>query len=356
MNVNQLLPTMSYGDAVSNSALTMQKCLQDMGCNSKIYAEHIHPKLSHIVLPASKIPKDEAVIYHMAIGCDLAYIVPEFTDRRMLLYHNITPPHFFRGYDEQSAELCVRGREELEFLKDYIDIAYADSDYNRSELIDIGYKCTAVTPIMIDFEEYDVPCNYDLLSSLKKNKKGTDILFVGRIAPNKKQEDIIKTFYYYKKYFDQEARLFLVGSYVRMERYYSQLQDLIKQLELSDVYITGHVPFADILTYYKNADIFLSMSEHEGFCVPLLEAMKFKLPIISYKECAVPETLGNGGILVLEKDFRSVASLLKVVIDDEVLQAKILRNQQQRLEFYSKQNTTRIFKEKIKQEIVDSLG
>ena len=346
---------MSYGDAVSNSALTMQKCLNEMGYESKIYAENIHPKLASSVLPASKIPKDEIVIYHMAIGCDLAYEIPNFTNGRMLVYHNITPQHFFKGYDEQSAELCIRGRKELSYLKDYIDYAFADSEYNRSELIEIGYKNTGVTPIMINFEDYDSPCNETLLSDLKKTKKGADILFVGRLAPNKKQEDIIKTFYYYKKYFDENARLFLVGSYTRMERYYSQLKELGQRLNIDDIYITGHVPFSDILSYYENADMFLNMSEHEGFCVPLLEAMKFKLPIISYKECAIPETLGNGGILVLEKDYQSIASLIKVVLDDGKLKREILNNQQERLRFFSKENTKNIFKEKVTKGLTYSL-
>lgn len=350
MIINQLLPTMSYGDAVSNSALAMQNCLKEIGIESKIYAEHIHPKLTAIVNPASTIPKNESVIYHMAIGCHLAYEIPKFTKKRMLLYHNITPNHFFKGYDEQSAELCVQGREELNFLKDFIDVSFAVSEYNKSELEQIGYKKSSVTPIMINFEDYDSSCNYNLLTKLRQTKKGTDLLFVGRLAPNKKQEDIIKVFYYYKKYFDTNARLFLVGSYTRMERYHLQLNNLVKHLNLEDVFVTGHVPFSDIISYYNNADIFLCMSEHEGFCVPILEAMKFKLPIIAYKKCAVPETLGNGGILVSEKDYKGIASLIKVIIDDQLLRKRILDNQSKRLERFSLENTKRIFKETIQQE------
>lgn len=351
MIINQLLPAMSYGDAVSNSALNMKKTMEMAGIESRIYAEHIHPKLSNIVQPARNIPKDKPVIYHLAIGCDLAYEIPKFTDKRMLLYHNITPSHYFRGYDEQSGDLCDKGRDELIFLKDYIDIAFADSKYNESELIDVGYTNTHVTPIIINYEDYEGTYNKELLNRLRQSKSGTDLLFVGRLAPNKKQEDIIKTFYFYKKYFDVNARLFLVGSYTRMERYYEQLQGLVKQLGIKDVYITGHVPFNDILTYYKNADIFVNMSEHEGFCVPILEAMKFEIPIISYKEAAVPETMGNGGLLFLEKDYKSIASLIKVVADDKLLQEKLLSNQKDRLEYFSKVNTSNIFLRHLKKEL-----
>ncbi|WP_375104165.1 glycosyltransferase [Paenibacillus sp. RS8] len=350
MIINQLLPAMSYGDAVSNSALNMKKTMERAGIESKIYAEHIHPKLSNIVLPASSIPKDKPVIYHLAIGCDLAYEIPKFTDKKMILYHNITPSHYFRGYDDQSGDLCDKGRDELEFLKDYIDVAFADSQYNESELIDVGYTNTHVTPIIINYEDYEGAYNKELLKKIQNSKKGTDLIFVGRLAPNKKQEDIIKTFYFYKKYFDVNARLFLVGSYTRMERYYEQLKGLVKQLSIDDVYITGHVPFNDILTYYKNADIFLNMSEHEGFCVPILEAMKFEIPIISYKEAAVPETMGNGGLLFLEKDYKSIASLIKVVVSDLSLQERLLINQKERLHYFSKINTSDIFLKQLQKE------
>lgn len=351
MIINQLLPAMSYGDAVSNSALNMKMTMERAGIKSNIYAEHIHPKLSNIVQPAKNIPKEQPVIYHLAIGCDLAYEIPKFSDKKMILYHNITPSRYFRGYDEQSGDLCDKGRDELVFLKDHIDVAFADSQYNESELIEVGYTNTHVTPIIINYEDYESSCNLELFNKLQKTKTGTDLLFVGRLAPNKKQEDIIKTFYFYKKYFDKNARLFLVGSYTRMERYYEQLKGLVRQLGLDDVYITGHVAFNEILTYYKNADIFLNMSEHEGFCVPILEAMKFELPILSYKEAAVPETMGNGGVLFLEKDYKSIASLIKVISSDSILQSKILKNQKERLEYFSKKNTSDIFLKELKKEL-----
>ncbi|SFS84553.1 glycosyltransferase [Paenibacillus sp. 453mf] len=351
MIINQLLPAMSYGDAVSNSAINMKVAMEKMGIKSKIYAEHIHPKVSHLVQPAHSIPKDQPLIYHLAIGCDLAYEIPKFTDKRMLLYHNITPSHYFRGYDDQSADLCDKGRKELLFLKDFIDIAFADSAYNKAELDEVGYSNTHVTPIIINYEDYDGKYNAALFKKLQQSKIGTDFLFVGRLAPNKKQEDIIKTFYIYKTYFDKDARLHLVGSYTRMEKYYEQLKGLIKELQLEDVHLTGHIPFGDILSYYRNADMFLNMSEHEGFCVPILEAMKFQIPIVAYKEAAVPETLGNGGILFMDKEYSSVASLIKVMVDDHELREKILMNQKRRLEYFSKENTTEIFMSKLKGEM-----
>lgn len=348
MIVNQLLPSMSYGDAVSNSAINMKTVMERAGIKSNLYAEHIHPKVAHMVKSASSIPMDEPVIYHLAIGCDLSYTIPKFTDKRMLLYHNITPSHYFVGYNKQTATLCAKGRKELTFLKDYIDVAFADSAYNKEELDREGYKETAVTPIIINFDDYEGKYNKKLFADLQRSKKGTDLLFIGRLAPNKMQEDVIKSFYFYKKYFDNNSRLFLIGSYNGVERYYDLLMGLVKKLDLDDVYITGHVPYEDILTHYRNADIFLNMSEHEGFCVPLLEAMKFEIPILAYKEAAVPETLGSGGILFSEKDHPSIASLIKVVSDDKQLQQKIVKNQRSRLEYFSKENTSQIFLHQIR--------
>src|SRR5690606_3919553 len=145
----------------------------------------------------------------------------------------------------------------------------------------------------------------------------TNLLFVGRIAPNKKQDDIIKIFYYYKKFINPESRLILVGSYIGMERYYSELIKLVNDLDLQDVFFTGHIPFESILAYYQISHLFLCMSEHEGFCVPIVEAMLFDLPIIAYRSSAVPATLGNAGFVVSEKNYKAIAELIHIVLNDQ---------------------------------------
>ncbi|MED0762734.1 glycosyltransferase, partial [Aneurinibacillus thermoaerophilus] len=253
----------------------------------------------------------------------------------------------FSGYSIQGEELCRIGKEQLKFLVPYIDYAWADSEYNRLELEELGYKNTHVTPIIINFEDYKRNPSQKLMEKFKAEKHITNILFVGRIAPNKKQEDIIKVFYYYKKYINEDSRLFLVGSYSGMERYYNELMELVKELQLEDVYITGHISFEEILAYYTNADLFLCMSEHEGFCVPLVEAMHFEIPIIAYKSSAIGETLGNGGILVLEKQYKEIAELMHIVLSTPKIKERMIINQKKRLEFFSKKNTENIFRERI---------
>jgi glycosyltransferase involved in cell wall biosynthesis len=352
--INQLLPTMSYGDAVSNSAVNMMKVLHSMGIRSRIYAQNIHPKMTAYVTSFKKLPKNSPIIYHLSTGSELANEVQKCQKQKILVYHNVTPPEFFLGYSGISQVLCREGREQLKSLANHIDFAIADSEYNKTELDQLGYKQTAVSPIIMDYEDYAKAPNKELLQKLREDLHITNFLFVGRIAPNKKQEDIIKTFYYYKRYINPNSRLFLVGSFTGMERYYHYLLQLIKELELDDVFITGHIPFDHILAYYAVADLFICLSEHEGFCVPLLEAMNFQVPIIAYKSSAVGETLGNGGILVLDKDYQATAELMHIVLNDSKLRHTMIKNQKERLEYFSKSNTENIFKSNM-QKIIASL-
>lgn len=346
--INQLLPTISYGDAVSNSAINMMKVLRNMGYQSKIYAQNIDPRLKQYAEPYSKCPKNEPVIYHLSTGSELSLQLLNFTDKKIILYHNITPSNFFRGYNGTIQSLCEDGRHQLQMLSQYTDYALADSEYNRRELISNNYKNTQVTPIIINFEDYQKTPSQEVVNKYK-NDGYKNLLFVGRMAPNKKQEDIIKSFYYYKKYINPKSRLFLIGSSSGMERYHQEITELVNYLELDDVYIMGHVSFNEILAYYKIADLFISMSEHEGFCVPLLEAMQFKIPILAYKSSAVGETLANGGFLVDEKNYKYIAELINIILTNENLKNIMINNQKARLDYFSKEKTTMIFQNQIKE-------
>lgn len=348
MKINQLLPTLSYGDAVSNSAINMMEVLHSMGINSKIYAENIDPKVKHLAENYKKCPKDEPVIYHLSTGSDLSEVISDFTKEKILLYHNVTPKEFFKGYNGTLQKLCDDGRKQMESLNGQFDYSWADSKYNEKELIEAKYKNTKVQPIIINFEDYTQNYNVEVYEKMK-TEGYVNILFVGRIAPNKKHQDIIKSFYYYKKYINPKSRLILVGSANGTEMYLKELQNLIAHLELEDVHIIGHVSFSEILAYYRSADLFLCMSEHEGFCVPLLEAMHFELPIIAYKSSAVPETLSNGGIVVTEKNFKYIAELMDIVLSNNELKKNIVNNQKNILNYYSKENVKQMFQKSIEE-------
>ncbi|GAA3402997.1 hypothetical protein GCM10020370_16990 [Paenibacillus hodogayensis] len=243
--------------------------------------------------------------------------------------------------------LCEQGRNQLERLSSLFDFSMAVSEYNSQELNQYGYKNTQVVPIIINFEDYDLQPDRGIIN--KFSDDWVNIVFVGRIAPNKKQDDIIKAFFYYKKYINPKSRLTLVGSYHGLERYYDELTRLIDSLQLQDVVITGHLPFEHILAYYRTADLFLCMSEHEGFCVPLLEAMKFDLPIVAFKSSAVGETLSNAGLLLLEKDYMYAAELIDLVLKDDKLGYRLKVNREERLQHFSKDHTKLMFRTYIEQ-------
>ena len=164
--------------------------------------------------------------------------------------------------------------------------------------------------------------------------KNTKIVFTGRVAPNKKHEDLIATFSYYKKYINPKSRLLLVGRYDFFPEYYRRLQKYVEQLGVEDVIFTGQVKFPDILAYYKVADVFLCLSEHEGFCVPLVESMMFDVPVIAYDSCAVGETLGGCGLLLNDKTPAVVAEAIERVRTDERLKHTIIENQKIRLKYF----------------------
>jgi len=334
MKIIQLLPTLSYGDGVGNDALAIDKIIKDMGYETKIYAENIDPKSKkELADKVSNIPlmeKTDIIIYHLSTGTKLNDQLKDYPCKKLIVYHNITPPHFFEKYSQSSFELCQKGREGVKKLHDAADYCWADSEYNKLDLLDNGYKCNIdVVPIVIPFEDYAKKPDSTIIN--KYNDNWVNIVFVGRIAPNKKQEDIIKTFYYYKKYINPKSRLFLVGSFHGMEVYYKRLWKYVDELALKDVHITGHIKFQQILSYYKLANIFLCMSEHEGFCIPLLEAMYFQIPIIAYACTGVKETLAHAGLKLDEKDCKVAAEMMHLIIEKKDLKEKIIKQQNLRL-------------------------
>ena len=227
------------------------------------------------------------------------------------------------------------------------EYALADSEYNRQKLIRMGYKCPIdVLPILLDFDDYKKVPNKKILQ--KYDDKWVNIIFTGRIVPNKKQEDIISSFFYYKKYMNPKSRLFLVGSANGMEVYEKQLKLYVEQLHLEDVHFTGHVGFDDILAYYKIADVFLCMSEHEGFCVPLVEAMLFDIPIIAYDSTAIRGTLNGSGFLLKEKNFQEIAGVINKVVSDCQLNEAILTNQRIRLNDFKQEIILKQFENFLK--------
>jgi len=347
--INQILPSLFYGDAVGNEVLEIRAVLNSWGYDSDIYAAHVHPKLCGVAKNYTKYKKNSSpnniLIFHFAIGSEVSKFVKNLPDKKIIIYHNITPSKFFLGYDDNLAHLVRCGREELAAFPKTTELALGVSEYNRKELVELGFKKTGVLPIILDFDKYAQEPDRKILDKFADNN--TNILFVGRISPNKKQTDIIKMFCYYNKFIDPNSRLFLVGSYTGTESYYNYIQRLIIRLDLENVYITGRVDFKELLAYYRLADIFISMSEHEGFCVPLLECMYFNVPIMAYNSSAIPYTLNGAGILFNKKNYDEIAELAHIIINDGSFREKIIKKQRIRLKDFERSKIEEILKKYI---------
>lgn len=335
MKIIQVMPTVSFGDAVSNDARAIARVIEEMGYDTAIYAENIDQRIKDRgIYKLSKLPKiadDDIVIFNHSTGTDLCYKIPEINGRKMMIYHNITPPHFFGTYSSTARALTEYGYDGTKYLSDRIDYVMADSSYNASDLVSMGYKCDMyVRPILIPFNDYEKEPDSEIISRYSDDGY-TNIVFVGRIAPNKKQEDLIKAFAYYKKNVNPKSRLILVGNDGGMERYSACLKKYAEALMVDDVIFTGHISFKAILAYYRIADVFLCMSEHEGFCVPLVEAMFFNVPIIAYASSAIPDTLGGSGILIKDKDPVFVSMLIDRLVNDKALREHVIDGQKRRL-------------------------
>jgi L-malate glycosyltransferase len=342
----QLVPAFHFGDAIGESIRNFRNWVVRHSIESPVYSLQIDPELNHeaFLYPQNrpKTTQNSIIILHYALPSILNQLYRELPGTKIILYHNITPPHYFMPWNPELALLTQMGREELKTLKDVTDLGLADSEFNRKELEEYGYRKTRVCPIWIPLELYEHKCN-KLLARAISDK--ITLLFVGRVVPNKKIEDVIKIVYWYRENMNPNARLIIVGKYNSVPRYYYWLREYGKALHFSEeeLYFTGHVSYEDLVTYYQNSSAFISMSEHEGFCVPLIESMYFNLPVIAYASTAVPEIMDTAGILVHTKQFEYVAELLHLVLTDQSLRQKIIAQQQQRLSAFSHEHMEQLW-------------
>ena len=350
MRVVQLLPTLSFGDAIGNDTIALKGVISEMGYSTDIYAENIDKRLPEgIAQKADKLrdlKKDDVLIYHKSTGTDLTFKIENYKCRRIMVYHNITPPEFFRPYSTAATQLTEHGYKGVEYLRDKIDYVLAVSAYNRSELVKMGYTCPMdIRPILIKFDDYKQTPDEATIKKYSDGKK--NLVFVGRIAPNKKQENVIRAFYCYKK-LNPASRLILVGSSTGMENYYERLVKYANALGIGDdVIFPGHIKFSEILAYYRLADAFVCMSEPEGFCVPLVEAMFFDVPVIAYDTSAISDTLGGSGVLLDNNDPVFAAAVIDRVLTDDKLRESIIEGQRRRLEDFSYERIRATFEKEL---------
>lgn len=338
MKIINMIPILAFGDAVGNDTLAVHNCLKKAGYDSIIAAEYVDERLGSNIAVSTRdlsfIKPSDIVIYHLSTGHELNKRFGELECRKIVKYHNITPPEFFFGYDREALNSCITGYRGAEWLSDKAEFAFADSAYNKSELERMGYQCEIeVLPILIPFEDYEKEPDKEVMKAMDDGY--TNIIFTGRIVPNKRQEDIIAAFYDYQKYYNPKSRLILVGNSGLMSTYYDSLEEYVKALGVENVIFTGHIKFPAILAYYRSADLFLSMSDHEGFCVPLVEAMFFDVPVVAKDTSAVGGTLGGSGILLPDNDPKMAAGMINRILTDKALRETVLENQRERLKDFN---------------------
>ncbi|HOS12166.1 MAG: glycosyltransferase [Acidobacteriota bacterium] len=344
MDVHQFATSLTYGDAISDEMLEIQSVLREHGFGSEIFVRQFDPRSAAAVRDYREYPRwskpENVVIFHFSIGSPVSKMFLRIPDRKMMIYHNITPAGFFLDSHRILTRECYKGRLEINMFVDKVDLALGDSDFNRRELASVGYKKTGVLPILMNFRKFDGPGD-PVVRGLYETKK-TTILYVGRVIPNKKFEDVVKAFAFYKKHFNPEARLILAGDYRGQDRYLAGLQDLIAKLRIADVHLTGHVEFPELLAYYRLADYYLSMSEHEGFGVPLLEAFHLGIPVVAFAAGAVEETMNGGGVVLRRKDPLRTAGLIDEIERRPELRRKIVEGQKKALKPYLRENVSRV--------------
>ncbi len=330
--IHQFHSGSAFGDAVTNSLFYTKKILNDLGFESNIYCEHVAPELENEILHFSKLKSDEnnILLLHHSMGHDLDDWILSLKEKIVLIYHNITPSKFFPK-KSPFHYYSLKGRNQLKMFKKLSIGAIGDSQLNVDELLGVGFnrEKSKVIPLLIDYDKIiNNKWNYRLFD---ENAKLFNILFVGRVAENKGQIELIKMFKIFLELYKMPAKLYLVGG-TSGDGYEQEIRELIASYSLeNEVVLTGKVSYEDLYAYYHLADAFVCLSEHEGFGVPLIEAMIFDVPVIAYDSSNIKNTLGGGGILFKEKNLEYIAGFLSLLANNRALRREIIKTQRDNL-------------------------
>jgi glycosyltransferase involved in cell wall biosynthesis len=352
MRVDQYLPGFAPHDAIGNHTLQARRILREAGYESDIWAEHI---LGDLVTQASpylhdthRVGEGRILLFHSSTSSPMsAWLRDRAKAGEQVIghYHNITPGRFFARWEPDISVAMESARSELAMLAPYTPFSFADSSFNEDELVALGYPSTAVCPILVDLDEYHQPPDRKLLDDLRRRRGagGAQWLFVGRVAPNKCQHDVVGAFAVYRRVFDPRARLTLIGG-ATSPNYLRAVERLVGELELGDsVEILSGVPLPELLAHWATADVFVCLSEHEGFCVPVVEAMELGVPVVALAAAAVPETLGDAGVLLQSKDPLEVAAAVDQACRPGPARDRMVRAGRRRAATFSLANTSKRF-------------
>ena len=329
IKVHQVLATLGYGDAIGHEVLGIQRVLRAAGYQSEVFVETADYRLEPLTHDYRELVdfshRDNLLLHHFSLGSKASRTAFALPDRMALIYHNITPPEYFVGVHRTLARQCFRGRRELQAYAQRCDLAMGDSEFNRQDLEALGFSRTAVLPVVPDFSHLERCPNWMVARDFDDD--WTNVMFVGRVIANKKIEDVIRFFQTYQTFFNPRSRLLIVGAQSGFERYLASLTQLTASLGAKQVHFVGHVSDEELVAFYDVADLFLCASEHEGFCVPIVEAFYKQVPVLAYAATAVPSTMDGAGVLYDEKDPIHVAALMDAIISNAALQDAIVEDQ-----------------------------
>ncbi|MGH9282752.1 MAG: glycosyltransferase family 4 protein [Acidimicrobiales bacterium] len=358
--IHQFLPTFAPRDAIGTHALQVRRVLRDMGVESEIYAKGI--VRGRALAPVASVARPYRafarrrpgatgptwLLYQLSTGSEVADFVLARPEPKLVNYHNVTPASLFAAWEPHLASECALGRRQLRALAPWVELGIAVSGFNRSELDEAGYGRTAVAPVLADLDRGTAPdpAVRDRLAGAR-DQGGSDWLFVGRVAPHKCQHDVVRAFAVYRRVYDPRARLHLVGG-PGSNAYVTTLERYVASLGLAGaVRLTGSVPAGALRAHFEATDVFVCLSEHEGFCVPIVEAMRHGVPVVAYAATAVPETVAGAGVLLESKDPLTVAAAVHRVLEDGALRDQLVAAGARRAEDFTLARATRRFTEVI---------
>ncbi len=334
--IHQLVAGFRRGDAISEEAVLLRRLFREHGLNSQIYCEAaaIHPDSLGDVLTldrlASDIRSDDWVILHLSIGCRANLQFAGLACRRCVLYHNVTPANYFMHVDPALAHRLKAGREQAAALRGAASLNLAVSRYNAAELTAMGYDSVKVFPLVVDFEMRRGRIDEGRHAALRRDG-AVNILFVGRVVPNKRHDRLLSLFSVFQRQVEPHSRLIIAGSSLGVEAYKIVLLGQASALGVRSVEFTEFLSDAGLNACYAAADAFVCLSEHEGFCAPLLEAMAWDVPVFAKAAAAVPETLGDAGVVFGGDSPLLMAETMGRVLRDSGLREAVVRRQRRRL-------------------------
>ncbi|MBW7859093.1 MAG: glycosyltransferase, partial [Leptonema sp. (in: Bacteria)] len=338
----QITAGIAEGDAVTNYALGLDAYFREKKIfkSTAIFAEAFagrRPKNVHHLATYTPLAND-IIVYHHSVG--LLYLDSFLLKdvKPLIVYHNITPSQFYLKWDFRAAARMDLGRRQLHRLAQFNSPTVALSEFSANELRQTGFKNVTVLPYPI--------LNNSKSKSTKKENINQDqrwqqwinestpyLLYVGRIAPNKGIDNLLKIFDRIKKLGDY--RLIIVGAFRSANDSYGRyLRDLVVDMQLqAAVCWTGYVDDQDLLAIRSGASVFLSLSEHEGFGVPFVEAMVSQVPILAYccDSSSVSEVLGGCGIGFSTIDYDWLTKVTVQLIHDHQLRELVIDGQNRRL-------------------------